>query len=107
MPRPARRVLNTFTALSLLLCAATVALWARSHWISDRVHWANAGGWLAVNTAQGSLEIGFLRADWSTYPQAFYSPRFEHDPARGPFNWTLLMGGAPGDALWSTQHAGF
>ena len=34
-----RRLLNFLTALSLLLCAATAALWVRSYWVGDRLEW--------------------------------------------------------------------
>ena len=32
-----RRLLNLTAALSLLLCVAVLALWARSYWRSDQV----------------------------------------------------------------------
>jgi hypothetical protein len=32
-----RILLNCITALSLILCVATVVLWVRSHWIGDMV----------------------------------------------------------------------
>ena|SRR5687768_17305998 len=35
-----RILLNVLTALSLLLCAATIALWVRSYWRYDHVMWA-------------------------------------------------------------------
>jgi hypothetical protein len=35
--RLARHFVNALTLLSLLLCLATLALWARSHWIADAI----------------------------------------------------------------------
>jgi hypothetical protein len=38
--RRLRRIFwNVATAASLLLCAALVALWVRSYWVSDEVRW--------------------------------------------------------------------
>jgi hypothetical protein len=34
-----RKLFNLSTVLSLLLCAATIAMWARSYWISDSWEW--------------------------------------------------------------------
>ena len=36
MHRRRRILLNSATAVSLVLCAATVALWVRSYWVADR-----------------------------------------------------------------------
>jgi hypothetical protein len=93
--------------LSLLLCVATAALWARSYWLTDRVDWANAGGWRGISTARGRVEVGFLRTNWSAYPQEFHGPRYQRDVAHVPFNWILLMGGSAGDVTWSAERAGF
>src|SRR4051812_14209382 len=94
MPRIARWLLNTLTLASLLLCVALAGLWVRSYWVADRIHWANAGGWRAAGSAQGSAEVSFLLTDWSSYPAEFHGPRYQRDVARTPFNWIRLMGGS-------------
>jgi hypothetical protein len=50
-----RRLLNLLTSLSLLLCAAAVVLWARSHWVSDAVLWANRSGERGAQTLCGTF----------------------------------------------------
>jgi hypothetical protein len=37
-----RRLLNVLTALSALLCAAVVGLWARGQWVCDVLEWRSA-----------------------------------------------------------------
>jgi hypothetical protein len=37
-----RHLLNVLTAVSLLLCVAVVALWVRSGWVADELHWTRA-----------------------------------------------------------------
>ena len=39
-----RRLLNLLTLLSLLLCVAVAALWARSYWLEDNVAWGVVKG---------------------------------------------------------------
>jgi hypothetical protein len=34
-----RRVFNVLTAVSLVMCVTTVALWVRSYWIADYFYW--------------------------------------------------------------------
>ena len=52
-----RRLINLFTILSLLGCAATVALWVRSHTRVDSVAWSDPlGQGFVVNTAPGAVE---------------------------------------------------
>ena len=54
MPRVVRRacriLVSLATLLSLLLCAATVALWARSHARTDHVVWRRADGARSLRT---------------------------------------------------------
>lgn len=103
-----RRPHTLAAAISLLLCAATAALWVRSHTTTDMVSWRNKGGARSVRTATGSLEIALLLADWTAEPpQQFHAPQYQRDLPRPPFNWILLMGGSTGDTLADWQHAGF
>lgn len=60
MRRLARWLLNALTALSLLLCLATAALWVRSYRVNDWVQWRYATHpwreWL-LRTADGQVSI--------------------------------------------------
>src|SRR5262249_49652992 len=42
MKRVRRIILNTLTVLSLLLFAATVLMWVRSHFVCDRFNWGES-----------------------------------------------------------------
>jgi hypothetical protein len=52
-----RRVANLVTALSLLLCAAVVALWARSSWRTDAGWYATPGSTFGANSEAGRLVL--------------------------------------------------
>jgi hypothetical protein len=63
-----RRLLNVFTALSLLLCVAALALWVRSFWAFDRFdhQHRDAQGRLAgvnVSSYRGVLVVQTTRLD--------------------------------------------
>jgi hypothetical protein len=64
-----RRVFNLVAAASLVLCAATAALWVRSYWHVDLLgahgretpgHWQRAGH---VSSANGSLNVNWSLRD--------------------------------------------
>src|SRR4051812_6881923 len=57
MRRPLRILLNAATALSLVLCAATMAAWVRSYQARDLVWWslANPRLQLKIETHRGGL----------------------------------------------------
>lgn len=75
-----RRLLNLLTALSLLACAAAVALWVRGYSTWDLVHVRAAVRWIHVGSAAGVIKAG-------TWLVA------EHDPDISPAHKTL----APAD----------
>jgi hypothetical protein len=55
-----RRVLSTFCAsVSMLLCVATCALWARSYWATDYVGRGDhdAGGWVGALSMSGIIRF--------------------------------------------------
>ena len=56
-----RRLLNLLTALSLVLCVATVVLWVRSYWVSDAVLWSSGSGERGAQTIRGTL--AFVETD--------------------------------------------
>jgi hypothetical protein len=51
-----RRLLDLLTALSLLLCVATVRLWLRGHRVSDA--WEAQHAWDNVDGSRGSRGVG-------------------------------------------------
>jgi hypothetical protein len=64
----ARPLFTLLSAVSLVLCVATCILWGRSYWVTDQIRWKNVGGWRAVRSATGHVEVGLLLADWSDGP---------------------------------------
>ena len=52
-----RRLLNFLTALSLLLCAAVVALWVRSYWAADCLALWNAHRELSAESRVGYVTV--------------------------------------------------
>ena len=88
-----RRLLNAFTALSLLLCIAVSALWVRSESVCDQaVRLGARYGWIAVS------QYGWfrLRIDRRAEPdpttdvwerEAFPAKRVSYNPGPFPFRW--------------------
>jgi len=81
-----RRLLNLLTLLSLLLCVASCALWARSSWVGDAVAFGTydatrrrAVSWTAA-TELGSLWIG--HSDSTESPNAARLPPHMANPPR-------------------------
>src|SRR3954452_2517318 len=58
-----RRLVNLLTLLSLLLCVAVVALWARSYGRSDLVRFDIGEGrtYVLAESARGRLQLGLAR----------------------------------------------
>jgi hypothetical protein len=79
----ARRLFACSSALSLLLCAASVVLWVRSyHRIGDGISYAaalpgaaNAQDWWAVETSYGELTVRWLgcAGTYANRPVGFHS----------------------------------
>jgi hypothetical protein len=70
-----RRLFTVLSALSLVLCAATVVLWVRSYWRSDFV------GWSGPSRVAGSLSVqGMIRVDHATYPAPWQGWRMQSSP---------------------------
>ena len=57
MKRPLRIMFNALTVLSLLLCFATIALWARSYWQAQFIGYLCPGGWVGVLSMGGLLRV--------------------------------------------------
>src|SRR3954466_6321142 len=107
MHRLLRHIFTCCAALSLLLCLALCVLWFRSYRMREQINWCNTGGWRAVRSARGDLEVAFLLSDWSNSPQEFHSPRYERGAAQPPFNYLMMMGGSSGDVNFDWQWRGF
>lgn len=72
-----RRLFAAASVVSLLLCAATVALWVRSYWVVDNLAWVCRDmaqpewveewftKWLRTNSRRGILSFDFEQIDWS------------------------------------------
>ena len=66
-----RRLLNLLTALSMLLCAATVVLWARGYRVKDVLLWPTAGGMATLESNRGQFVLVVMR---SPYPERSHRP---------------------------------
>jgi hypothetical protein len=107
--RPIRRaILNAATALSLLLVAAVVALWIRSHVVSDSLVWTRTDGARQARTAPGHLLLGFDLSDGSHQPATAYGLRHEKEPPLSVTALTLpiyTLSIGPGDT-WEVWRRG-
>src|SRR5437762_5664998 len=56
-----RRLLNLLTFLSLLLCAAVIVLWVRSHLYFEQARYGKVPFAISVNSQQG-----LCKAEWTT-----------------------------------------
>jgi hypothetical protein len=89
MRRFARYALNTISAMSLLLCAGTAALWARGTFVGDFV-WHNDGrGATGIFNARGSVMITWRR--FTTFNPI--------TPGVGPPPWEISHERPPRDLL--------
>jgi hypothetical protein len=66
-----RRLLTFLSALSLILCVGTVALWVRSYWRNDRLDWQSGNATSAVQT-------GFLSSGGKIYYHRIALPTMWH-----------------------------
>ena len=64
-----RRLLNLLTALSLLLCAAAVVFWVRSHAVGDELRYHCPPRQLEVLSNEGLVRVG-----WGEFVARDYSP---------------------------------
>ena len=91
MRRLARWVFTLYSALSLASCAAVLALWVRSYWVTDSFHWSAPRQAILVVSADGELRLEHIRrTDWYfDEDPGFEHKTFESDghgafPARVP-----------------------
>jgi hypothetical protein len=83
---------NVLTAMSLLLCLATMALWLRSYWVRDMVGFGWAGG--NCHTAQSIL--GRLHVLTNLGGGTYYGA----DRMSPEAIWTGGLSGYPPDVHW-------
>src|SRR5436190_6219965 len=94
-----RRVFNLLVLLSLLLCAATVVLWVRSHYRLDEVRFARAGGKLwRFSSAHGQLQL----FTWDVWPVS-ERPRWRAGSPESFPDWGP-NGALPGDPPRSSSY---
>ena len=86
------RLLNFASAVSLLLCAATLVLWVRSNWVEDFVVWQ--AGSRAAAIASSQQRFGLLLAQLKFSEE---QPRFQYRSVRPPSGFNNL--GQPNSLL--------
>jgi hypothetical protein len=91
--RLVRHLFTVGCVLSLLLGVAICIIWFRSYRMSEQINWSNDRGWRAIRSAEGSIVISMLIADWSNRPDLFHGPQYETDLPNPPFNYLMLLGG--------------
>jgi hypothetical protein len=108
MRRLGRILLNALTALSLILFAATMALWVRSYWRLDTFAWTRAARpgaeslFVYLDSGGGGMMtgIGFLSYRWAAeQPPGWDWRRDDHRPVR-------YAGGRPANR-WGFGHDSF
>jgi predicted RNA-binding Zn-ribbon protein involved in translation (DUF1610 family) len=87
--RRRRRLLNVATAISLLLCAATIALWARSSWRTDRLSCAGGHAFHTLVSRHGRFGYQLLRI-----------------PSGAPLARELEFSSAPADSMFFSGMVG-
>ncbi len=85
---------NILAAFSLLLLVATVGLWVRSYWVSDRLLW-RAGGWASLSVYPNRGSIAIMRAEntpdhFEFIQEPAAEGRFPRCAARIDLKWTML-----------------
>lgn len=102
-----RRLFTFCSALSVLACVLTCAIWVRSHWAADEVKygWSRGVGW--AWTPKDYLEVGVFLGDCSGQQADFYGLHHEPSPINRPINSFGFMEIDPPDRLITAQWGGF
>src|SRR5215208_6174793 len=90
----ARRLLNLMTALSLLLCAATLVLWARSYFATDTLRIVTRESVTRVVLFQGDAVIA--RRDENGYASGSLAFGTDDLPWAPDFVWLNAAAGGSG-----------
>jgi hypothetical protein len=102
-----RRLFTLLSAVSLLLCVATCALWARSYRLSDQVKWDRIDGVGWIRTAEGHVMSGLFVGNHSGGPADYYGLKYASDRASPPLNGLVLLNHDAGDTDFSWERGGF
>ena len=105
-----RRLPNFVTALSLLLCAATLVLWVRSRFVEDLLLWRRVDGARWVVSSPGAVIFGIELANWSAWTTDSHGLHYERGPASPTAQHLarmLLLGVGPNDKFEYWTAAGF
>src|SRR5690349_12682404 len=76
MRRIGRYILNGLTALSLVLCVATVGLWVRSRGVADAINYSKGNGLLDASITSGAGGISV----WWKRRVIWFDPHSEEAP---------------------------
>ena len=106
MTRLVRHVIDSLTALSLLLCMGTAALWLRSYWIED--HLSLSGGLNQTASNRGVLKLDLNNRMPITGPLSWDKRRpsdaWERDGGRFGFLYYRGTGSQTGRHLFELPH---
>src|SRR4051794_21547831 len=92
MRRLARQLFTLCSAISLLLCAASVTGWARSYRVSDGVEWGRGRRWVSLQCMRGHVTaMRGEREAW--YAPVDYGPTYLRD----------AIGSTPHDAYFNVD----
>ena len=108
-----RRLLNLLTALSLMLCVATAALWVRSYWVADYMRWSNAGRNVCAYSRYGYVLVDDSRTRHGDPPAKLdheyrtLHPSSTADENSTPALFRFMSANAPGSRATEWRWLGF
>ncbi len=89
-----RRLFTIVSAISLLLCLLTAALWVRSYWITEDVGWTTATGATAICSSAGSFMIYRDYLHGPVVPKVSRPFGWTHHTGRSVVRFPLRLGGS-------------
>jgi hypothetical protein len=106
--RLARYILNALTIASLLLCAASVVLWVRSHWLLEFVEWHaidRTGGTVRVVSIGARAQSGLAGIGWQRDSWTGPSQKETDDVAAVPWQNGFTKRALPATGKWPEAHS--
>src|SRR5215212_6953878 len=88
-----RRLLNLLTVVSLVLCVALAALWARSFFVCDSFDWETADGRAGFTNLYGRLGFGIVHVSPTTTVRFPRGLRYAREPADSAAGYQMKPGG--------------